>query len=163
MKLREVNVEVAVLKHHGHGGKPNINNVKDSHNHFQAGAIASLVEGDGSLELLGSFNSEPPITELIQLLGLFHPDVILIEGHKQKDFPKLVLIKEESDLLLLERLTNVKAAVAWPDCLERTRKQASVPVFSLDADQFFEWFLEQILGWHNAHSIALRKSDDGDR
>ncbi|MDO7485980.1 hypothetical protein Q5O89_09250 [Peribacillus frigoritolerans] len=85
-----------------------------------------------------------PITELIQLLCLFLPDVILIEGYKQEDFPKIILIKEVSDLLLLERLTNVNAAVAWPECLEQTRNHASVPVFPLDSDEFITWFLEQI-------------------
>ncbi|WP_340372721.1 molybdopterin-guanine dinucleotide biosynthesis protein B [Peribacillus sp. FSL E2-0218] len=162
-KLRKVKVEVAVLKHHGHGGKPDIANLKDSHNHFQAGAVASLVEGDGTMELLGNLNAGASITELIQLLGLFHPDVILIEGYKQEDFPKVILIKEESDLILLETLLNVKAAIAWPECLERTMNHATVPVFPLDADLFFEWFLERILKWHNARSIVLRKMDEGDQ
>ncbi|MGE6377704.1 molybdopterin-guanine dinucleotide biosynthesis protein B [Peribacillus muralis] len=161
--LRELNLEVAVLKHHGHGGKPDIAKLKDSHNHFHAGAVASLVEGDGTMELLGNFSSGASIAELIHLLGLFHPDVILIEGYKQEDFPKVILIKEESDLLLLEGLVNVKVAVAWPECLERTRKQASVPVFPLDSNQFFEWFLEQILGWHNARSIAINKIEEEDQ
>ncbi|WP_236712813.1 molybdopterin-guanine dinucleotide biosynthesis protein B [Peribacillus muralis] len=142
--LRELNVETAVLKHHGHGGKPDISNLKDSHNHFQAGAAASLVEGDGTIELLGNLKGGASITELIKLLSLFHPDVILIEGYKQEDFPKVILIKEESDLSLLERLSNVQAAVAWPERLERTRNHASVPVFPLNSDQFFSWFLEQI-------------------
>ena len=87
---------------------------------------------------------EASIAELIQLLGLFLPDVILIEGYKQEDFPKIILIKEESDLLLLKQLNNIKAAVAWPDCLEQTRSYASVPVFPLDSDHFIAWFLEQI-------------------
>ncbi|MDM5296439.1 molybdopterin-guanine dinucleotide biosynthesis protein B [Peribacillus simplex] len=143
-KLRAVKLETAILKHHGHGGKPDITGMKDSHKHFQAGAAASLVEGDGTIELLSNFKGEAPIAELIQLLGLFLPDVILIEGYKQEDFPKVIIIKEESDLLLLERLTNVKAAVAWPECLERTRDYASVPVFPLDSDQFIPWFLKQI-------------------
>jgi molybdopterin-guanine dinucleotide biosynthesis protein B len=143
-KLRAVKLETAILKHHGHGGKPDITGMKDSHKHFQSGAAASLVEGDGTIELLGNFKGEAPIAELIQLLGLFLPDVILIEGYKQEDFPKVIIIKEESDLLLLERLTNVKAAVAWPECLERTRNHASVPVFPLDSDQFIPWFLKQI-------------------
>lgn len=143
-KLRKAKLETAVLKHHGHGGKPDVNGMKDSNKHFQAGAAASLVEGDGTIELLGNFNGKAPITELIQLLCLFLPDVILIEGYKQEDFPKVILIKEESDLVLLERLTNVKAAVAWPACLERTRNHASVPVFPLDSDSFIKWFLEQI-------------------
>ncbi|MGE7762864.1 molybdopterin-guanine dinucleotide biosynthesis protein B [Peribacillus sp. NPDC097895] len=143
-KLRAVKLETAVLKHHGHGGKPDIIGMKDSKKHFQAGAAASLVEGDGTIELLGHFKAGAPITELIQLLGLFSPDVILVEGYKQEDFPKIILIKEESDLVLLVRLTNVKAAVAWPECLERTRNHALVPVFPLNSDQFFLWFLEQI-------------------
>ncbi|MBK5444778.1 MULTISPECIES: molybdopterin-guanine dinucleotide biosynthesis protein B [unclassified Peribacillus] len=143
-KLRAVNLETAVLKHHGHGGKPDHTSIKDSTKHFQAGAAASLVEGDGTIELLGNFRNGTSIAELIQFLALFHPDVILIEGYKQEDFPKVILIKEENDLLLLKQLNNIKAIIAWPDCLEQSMSNASVPVFPLNSDHFISWFLEQI-------------------
>jgi molybdopterin-guanine dinucleotide biosynthesis protein B len=142
-KLHEENLETVVLKHHGHGGKPDPSGIKDSTMHFQAGAAASLVEGDGTIELLGDFKKEATIEELVQLLGIFHPDVILIEGYKQERFPKVILIKEESDLLLLNKLTNIQALVAWPDCLEQTQSIAEVPVFPLDSHHFISWFLER--------------------
>lgn len=142
-ELRKEKVETAVLKHHGHGGKPDTALKKDSTKHFEAGAAASLVEGDGSIELLGNFKSGPTLPELLQVLGIFHPDVILIEGYKQEDFPKVILMKEDSDFELLKRLTNVQAVVAWPTCLEQAKTLAHVPVFPLDSDRFVEWFIQQ--------------------
>lgn len=143
-KLREENLEPAILKHHGHGGKPDHTSVKkDSTKHFQSGAAASLVEGDGTIELLGRFKAGATLTELLHLLEIFHPDVILIEGYKQADYPKMVLMKEESDLLLLNQLTNIQAVVAWPSCLEQATQLAEVPVFSLDSDAFLDWFMQQ--------------------
>ncbi|MGE7602695.1 molybdopterin-guanine dinucleotide biosynthesis protein B [Peribacillus sp. NPDC097675] len=142
--LQEKKLETAVLKHHGHGGKPDTGLEKDSTKHFEAGAAASLVEGDGSIELLGNFKTGTTLPELLQLLKMFHPDVILIEGYKREDFPKVILIKEDSDLELVKLLTNVQAVVAWPTCLEQAKDRAEVPVFPLDSDGFIEWFLQQI-------------------
>lgn len=141
--LKEEKLETAVLKHHGHGGKPDTGLKKDSTKHFHAGAAASLVEGDGSIELLGNFKSGATLPELLRLLGMFHPDVILIEGYKRENFPKVILIKENSDFELLKRLTNIQAVVAWPTCLEQAKEQAEVPVFPLDSDDFFEWFIHK--------------------
>ena len=142
--LRMENLETAVLKHHGHGGKPDNTGQKDSTKHFQAGAAASLVEGDGSIELLGNFKSVATLPDLLHLLEIFHPDVILIEGYKREDFPKVILVKEESDLSLLKQLTNIRAVVAWPACLDQAKSVAEVPVFPLDAERFAEWFIKQV-------------------
>lgn len=145
-ELRAENLETAVLKHHGHGGKPDHTGMKkDSTKHFQAGAAASLVEGDSSIELLGNFKAGANLADLLQLLGMFHPDVILIEGYKQEDFPKVILVKEESDLQLLKQLSSIQAVVAWPACLEQAKCLAEVPVFPLDSDGFGEWFLKTVL------------------
>ncbi|MFJ7746432.1 molybdopterin-guanine dinucleotide biosynthesis protein B [Peribacillus sp. NPDC097295] len=141
--LKEEKLETAVLKHHGHGGKPDTDLKKDSTKHFQAGAAASLVEGDGSIELLGNFKSGATLPDLLRLLGMFHPDVILIEGYKRENFPKVILIKENSDFELLKRLNNIQAVVAWPTCLEQAREHAEVPVFPLDSDDFIEWFIHK--------------------
>ncbi len=40
-----------------------------------------------------------------------HIDVLILEGFKHEDFPKIVLITEEKDLPLLKQLSNVQAVL----------------------------------------------------
>ncbi|MEW8987400.1 MAG: molybdopterin-guanine dinucleotide biosynthesis protein B [Bacillus sp. (in: firmicutes)] len=103
---------VATLKHHGHGGKPDLLQNKDSSQHLNAGAIASLVEGEGRI-LLQAERQSWSIQEQIQILAQLQPDFILIEGHKQEDFPKAVLVRRHEDLELLSNLKNIVVVFYW--------------------------------------------------
>ncbi|HJV30673.1 MAG TPA: molybdopterin-guanine dinucleotide biosynthesis protein MobB, partial [Bacillales bacterium] len=52
--LKQLKIEgdsVGVIKHHGHGGKPDVYEQKDSARHIENGAIATIVEGNGRLLL----------------------------------------------------------------------------------------------------------------
>ncbi len=104
--------KVATIKHHGHGGKPDIIEKKDSSCHIGAGAVVSLVEGDGRL-LIQAEKASWSVVERIKLVTQFEPDLILIEGHKQENFPKLVLLRGEKDGELLSKLNNIQAAFYW--------------------------------------------------
>lgn len=44
--LKEKGLSVITIKHHGHGGKPEAPEGKDSTSHIESGAAASLVEGE---------------------------------------------------------------------------------------------------------------------
>jgi molybdopterin-guanine dinucleotide biosynthesis adapter protein len=104
--------KVATIKHHGHGGKPDIIEEKDSSCHVGAGAVVSLVEGDGRL-LIHAEKELWSVAERIKLVTQFEPDLILIEGHKHEGFPKLVLLRGEKDGELLSKLNNIRAAFYW--------------------------------------------------
>lgn len=111
-ELAQLGLTAVTIKHHGHGGKPDFQEGKDSHQHLQAGAIATLVEGDGHL-LLQAERNEWSLEEKIELISFFQPNVILIEGHKHESFPKGVLIRKKEDLSLLEQLQNIKVVFYW--------------------------------------------------
>ena len=143
--LHQQGLETAVLKHHGHGGEPDVEETKDSAKHFRAGASASLVEGAGTIEMIGRIKDTQPLNNLLKLLETFFtPDVILIEGYKKESYPKVVLIKEPSDLQLIKELPNVKAAAVWPQCLKEAEQALLLPVFPIDSSGFHEWLFEQI-------------------
>lgn len=113
--LKERNVKAAVLKHHGHGGSLTVReNQKDSEQYIQAGAVASLAEGQGHIQLLANI-AEFDLDQQIRFISFFKPDIILIEGYKYENFPKIVLLKNREDLTLLNDLTNIKAAVYWEE------------------------------------------------
>ncbi|OIK11655.1 molybdopterin-guanine dinucleotide biosynthesis protein B [Bacillus sp. MUM 13] len=146
-ELRANQFEAAVLKHHGHGGKPDYPSQKDSHKHFHSGAVASLVEGEGTIELLANINKDNTLNKLIEVLSFFHPHVIIVEGYKNEEFPKAVLIRVEEDLRLLKELRSIEAILAWPQMLHAAEEFSggTIPVFPISGSLFTEWFLDSYL------------------
>lgn len=133
--LSEQGIRMITIKHHGHGGKPEVVEKKDSSRHLQAGALASLVEGDGRI-VIQADNIEWCLEEQIQLMKFFTPDIIFIEGHKQKSYPKLVFLRNEKDLSLLTKVNNVKVILVWnEELLTKIRKQLEVPAYHIDDEQ----------------------------
>jgi molybdopterin-guanine dinucleotide biosynthesis protein B len=138
-KLKTAGMNVVSIKHHGHGGKPSVAPNKDSSRHLDSGALASLVEGDGSLLL----QAEKPIwtlEEKIQLVSFFNPVVILIEGFKREPFPKLLLLRTKEDLKLLEMVHNIKVVISWDATFEsELDPQLEIPWFQINDKSSIEW------------------------
>ncbi len=137
--LAEQEYRVASLKHHGHGGAPlGIENT-DSEKHKQAGAVLSGVEGDGLFQLSAASWSMEQMLSIYQLLQM---DVVVMEGFKKDPFPKIVLIQREEEMILLDQLENIKAAVS-PLPLEM---KAAFPVFHMkEIDKLFVLVKQEIL------------------
>ncbi|WP_316571098.1 molybdopterin-guanine dinucleotide biosynthesis protein B [Neobacillus sp. YIM B06451] len=140
--LKEAGLDVASIKHHGHGGKPDIPAGKDSSRHISAGAAAALVEGGGRLVL----QAEKELWQLedqINLLSAFNPHVILIEGHKSASYPKIILLRNaEEDKGLLE-LENIIAAVYWD---VEPKVKAEYPFYPLLDKETPDYLAKLILG-----------------
>lgn len=111
-------IKAVTIKHHGHGGKPAIAEEKDSSSHISAGALASLVEGDGRL-LLQVENSHSTLDEKITLISSMEPDLILIEGYKHERYPKAVFIRNQEDASLLKDLERIEL-VLYRDWIPNT-------------------------------------------
>lgn len=143
-QLKSVCINTVTIKHHGHGGKPVFNEEKDSYQHLQAGALASIVEGDGHL-LLQTEKSQWTLEEQIRLMSFFQPDVILIEGHKYETYPKAIIIRKEEDLPLIKKLTNVKVVFYWDEQLLASHKGLlEIPTFSINDPIGVKWMIEHL-------------------
>lgn len=130
--LTNQGLKTVTIKHHGHGGKPDVAQQKDSSLHLEAGAFAALVEGDGRL-VLQVDDCEWSLEEQIRLMTYFHPDIILIEGHKLKYYPKLLILRDKNDLALLAEIEQVEAIIVWDKDLQAVvRKQWGVPVYHIE-------------------------------
>jgi len=101
------NINVGTLKHHGHGGPLKAVNDTDSYRHSQSGSIITAVQSDTELQL--TINSQMEIDQIIQMYSLFNVDLLLIEGYKYAEYPKIVLLKSEEEAYLLKEITNIKA------------------------------------------------------
>lgn len=143
-KLNGEKIRVGTIKHHGHGGKPDINENKDSAKYSRTGALASLVEGDGRL-LIQAEKSAWLLEEQIEILAPFQLNIILVEGHKYESFPKAVIINEEKELCLLEELKNVVVVFFRERLLSlQKEKKLDVPHFHLEDDECFQWTIQFI-------------------
>ncbi|WP_226035891.1 molybdopterin-guanine dinucleotide biosynthesis protein B [Aquibacillus saliphilus] len=132
-------LEVAALKHHGHGGVPSSQENTDSAKHHQAGAVIAGVQGDDILQLTIQ-KSTWNIKKIIDFYSIINPDVLVIEGFKNLDYPKIVMIRSEEDVHLLDKLTNVKAVIT--DI--KLSKHQSYQIFTIKRkEELIEWLLTQ--------------------
>lgn len=139
-------LKTATIKHHGHGGKPLAPEHKDSTKHLSAGAAASIVEGDGAL-ILQAERSSFSLEDQIKLLDFINPDVILIEGHKQAKYPKLVIVRDQDDLSLLDQVSNCLAVVLWHNKLKNAL--LDVPCYSIHDETLIKKCTEWLRDWQN--------------
>lgn len=102
---------VAVIKHHGHAEPlATPDSETDSMQFLAEGANASIVSGGGAIQL--QMNSEDHSFETLLELTLFsEPNLILIEGFKQLNYPKVVLLRNEKERSELNKLTQIKKYV----------------------------------------------------
>jgi len=107
LELKRKGFRTVTIKHHGHGGKPDIVEDSDSARHVSAGAQASLVEGGGRI-ILQSEQVEWSLGEKLEFMSGFQPDFMIIEGHKYEGYPKVVFIRNQEDMKLLRQLTNIQ-------------------------------------------------------
>lgn len=137
--LTKEDMQIGTIKHHGHGGKPDLPLQKDSERHRQAGAAVSSVEGGGLLSL--SVNGIWPLQNIIELYTYFAVDAIIVEGYKKESYPKVVIIRSKEDLSLLERVENIIAVITWTEL----PKLESYKVFHITEDEkYMDWLTKRV-------------------
>lgn len=104
-------LQVGTLKHHGHGGEPEQVKETDSYKHLKSGAAISSVKGKNQFQITVN-HATAELDELIQFYTLLPLDILLIEGYKRAEYPKIVLIRNKEDLQLLGNLSNIIAVGA---------------------------------------------------
>lgn len=135
--LKKEGLSIAVLKHHGHGGQPAMpDSSTDTMQFFDSGADASIVSGDGTVQLL--LNANPSFKELKKWAAIGNPDVLLIEGYKEQQGEKVVLLQTSEDWEALQSLDGIQLVVGCPDRLvEKTHIKSRMDQQQLDA-----WLLD---------------------
>jgi molybdopterin-guanine dinucleotide biosynthesis adapter protein len=100
-------IKTGSVKHHSHGA-PDVVEGTDSDRHLRAGATLAGVEGGGifnvSLQL-----EDYDFHDILRIYELIKIELLVVEGYKEKDYPKIVCIGNQEDLSLLDSLENVQA------------------------------------------------------
>lgn len=137
-------LRVGAIKHHGHGGIPMAEKSKDSFRHEQAGASVTAVAGEGMLRM-SIHQSSWQLDDILAIYTSLKTDIILIEGYKNENYPKVVLLRTAEDQALLEKLTNIICVIYWPTYTEG--KQLPDPNFSIhNKAQYMEFLMAEMRG-----------------
>ncbi|WP_336781952.1 molybdopterin-guanine dinucleotide biosynthesis protein B [Paenibacillus illinoisensis] len=107
--LSSEGLRVAVIKHDGHDHFQMDHEGTDSFRFNQAGASAVVVMSEKRTAII----EQQPTSLETMLTRLSDYDWILIEGYKAAPYPKLVMIREEQHLAILQKLKGVMAVVSW--------------------------------------------------
>lgn len=115
----------AVIKHDGHDHFIMDHSDTDSGKYRQAGANAIAVISDTRHAII-----EDRTVSIESMIAQFSTyDYIIIEGFKQAPYPKLLMIREQDDLSLLQ-LAQVKAVVlAEPNVINKEKLPKSAACF----------------------------------
>ncbi|GGG21197.1 molybdopterin-guanine dinucleotide biosynthesis protein B [Paenibacillus abyssi] len=145
---------VAVIKHDGHDFQMDHPGT-DTWKHQAAGADTVAITSPHRTAML----LHRPLSLQELLLQMNDYDVVLVEGFKSENYPKVIMIKEPAHFGLLTSLSQPIAAVVWPDTQEESAKlqqhgelEKPVSFFGLnDADSLYRWLAD------NAELISGRK------
>lgn len=106
-KLSAAGKDVAVIKHHGHiNGLQQPDSNTDSMKFFHAGAKLSIAVDNETIQLHKKLENMS-LNKIITWIKIFDPDLLLIEGYKQEDFEKIVIVRELQDWVELKQLKNI--------------------------------------------------------
>jgi len=105
--LLKQGITSCVLKHFGHRSDPDLG--KDTWLYRKSGALgAAVVNEEG---LASFFIPRRTMEESIALLQSLNPDLIICEGFKGSNYPKIVVLREAEEFSILPSLSNVLAVV----------------------------------------------------
>jgi molybdopterin-guanine dinucleotide biosynthesis protein B len=145
---KESGKKVSTIKHHGHGGEPEMPSAAtDSQRFFEEGAVSSIVSGGGVVQL-HQRQERAGLEELMRLATLAEPDLVFVEGFKEAAYDKVVLVRSQEDWEHLKQLAGIALAVV-PEGLRLVGVET---VERNNPQQLKNWFLEWMEG-ENVESI----------
>lgn len=147
--MTDESIRIGVLKHHGHGGKPDsVDSGKDTERYRKAGAAVTAVEGAGMLQLHAEVSEGWSLEELLRLYDSLPVDVILVEGFKREAHPKVVILRTMDDWTLLEDLTNIVLVLTWFE--RESDRDSSFPTFPISEEAvYLSWLSQYLKGGYN--------------
>jgi molybdopterin-guanine dinucleotide biosynthesis adapter protein len=109
--LAKLNIRVSVIKHAHHQFDIDYPG-KDSYKIREAGAIQTLIASNQRWALMTELAQEPDIDALIAQINPNYADLILVEGFKQADIPKIEVHRPSLEMPLLANNDSNIIAIA---------------------------------------------------
>jgi molybdopterin-guanine dinucleotide biosynthesis protein B len=129
-------LKVAVLKHSHKTILPEAG--KDTGKFSRAGARAVALAAPGRLTLSRRYAGEPPLEEALAALAAA-ADLVLVEGYKTSDLPKIALVGPDLEEVLPDRSRVVALVSSAP-------REGALPVFQPGEIAALGRFIQDYLG-----------------
>lgn len=120
----DIGLEVSTVKHHK--GSFDIGENKDSGKHLKAGASSVTLSSNEDYIVIKKLKKEISLKEI--LANITGADLILVEGYKNENYPKVEIFREELGKPRIEDRKNIFGIVS--DQLKEAEE--GVPVFKTD-------------------------------
>ncbi|WP_373229370.1 molybdopterin-guanine dinucleotide biosynthesis protein B [Cohnella sp.] len=126
-ELTNKGLRVGTVKHDVHDFEPDVTGT-DTWQHRQAGAHITAITSPSRTAWVQEQST--PLEELVSDIREHALDYLIIEGFKSAAYPKVVLLRNEQDNVLLS-LTNIIAVIVREpnDSLQAQAKALAIPVF----------------------------------
>ncbi|CAM3163712.1 molybdopterin-guanine dinucleotide biosynthesis protein B [Staphylococcus argensis] len=113
-QAKDLGITVTTIKHHGHQGEDIVLQDADVDHmkHFRAGADQSIVQGNDYQQTV-TRSTKQNLSEIIEQSVTIDCQLILVEGFKQADYPKVIVAREATALKELSQLSEVKYQLNW--------------------------------------------------
>lgn len=136
--IKAQGLTVAVLKHHGHHVPLDMpDSETDAMQFFESGAEVSVVAGAGAVQLM--MNSQPDFRRMKEIAALENPAVLLIEGYKEENGEKVLLLRNEQDWIDLHHLSTISVVVG-----DLSIEQEAQQFTSRTANELDNWFIDWV-------------------
>ncbi|MDN4070375.1 molybdopterin-guanine dinucleotide biosynthesis protein B [Paenibacillus vini] len=128
--FKGMGLQTAVIKHDVHGFEGDVE-ATDTYKLRKAGATATAITSPWRTAVVEE--RETPLAELVEQFHSY--DLILVEGFKQADYPKVVMLHQPEDVELITQLSGIVALICRRDAgiealRDRTSNLASDPLLS---------------------------------
>jgi molybdopterin-guanine dinucleotide biosynthesis protein MobB len=153
--LRDKGLRIAVIKHAHHLFEID-HPEKDSYELRKAGAVEMLVASRRRMALVTEFDEdhpEPMLREMLSSLNHEKLDLVLVEGFKREDFPKIELHRPSLGKPLLSKRDRHIIAIATDEALPD--KTADLPLLNLNDP-------EEIVGFIQNYMYQFRENNPHD-
>lgn len=123
--IEEAGIRVGVIKHDGGHDFEWDQPGKDTWKYREAGASLVTITSRTKTAML---EQRPlPLSELIERMAAAGAELVLVEGFKRENYPKMVVLRRPEDQQLLSLVSGVVAVISWD-----AFAHPEVPVFSVN-------------------------------
>lgn len=147
--------QVAIVKHAAHGFALDREG-SDSWRLAQTEAVAVVVSGPGGAAISCKLPDDASLPQVLALLPMLDIDLVLVEGYKRSEYPKIEVHRAAlgSDLLVPE--DNLTAIVT------DSQRASSIPCFRTNDPQGLADFLDERFPRSSTDRDAIRLTIDGE-
>jgi molybdopterin-guanine dinucleotide biosynthesis adapter protein len=147
MQLKRKGYRVGVLKHDAHDFQMDVEG-KDTYKYAEAGADLIAISSAAKLNILEKLQEPLELEEILQrMVGV---DMILIEGYKQANVPKILIARTLEQFVLNSQLDRIIAIASMlnpddPEIFNFIRQPSIIPFFNIDDIPLITAFVENWL------------------